>query len=198
MKSQRQTRRAWLRATRTGQPVVCRLDPLLRLFLHEPGAFHQEGLREQAAAARAGDANQLRGIEDDEKVVAFALVDDEGKFIVTLAREDKSKHRCTYNTDRPLIGVRIDEAMNPTAMVTDGECELLIATAVWPSASTTTFRHGAARGVKGIDLRSDDIVVGMGVYHQGDRRDRVLTCERLGYGKQTIEKFRLQSLVARA
>ncbi len=160
---------------------------------------------EAAPNARGRAIVNFVGIESDEKVVAFALVDnfDEGKFIVTLTRQGQIKKTAVsdYRNYRQsgIIGVRIEESDKLlTATVTDGSCELIIGTrrgmAIRFPEEHVRQMGRATRGVKGIDLRGDDVVVGMGVYHHGDKRDRVLTVCALGYGKQTpINEFRLQS-----
>ncbi|APR76208.1 DNA gyrase subunit A [Minicystis rosea] len=162
------------------------------------------------------------GMEPGEKVAAITPVPstfDDKTFVVTLTTRGQIKKTALEEyenfREKGIIGVKIEENDQLlSAAITDGTCEILIATrggmSIRFSEEQVRPTGRATMGVKGIELSDDDIVVGLGV--TGPRaapqpeeagaepaaatadRDRVLAvCER-GYGKQTpIDEFRLQS-----
>jgi DNA gyrase subunit A len=159
---------------------------------------------EAAVNARGRAIVNFVGLNDGEKVMAIANVQDfeEGKYILTLTRRGQIKKTelTDYRNYREtgLIGVRIDEGDELlAAAVTDGNCEILVGTRGGQSVrfpeSNVRKMGRATMGVKAIDLRDDDQVVGMAVHQPNSNRDRVLTICELGYGKQThIDEFPLQ------
>ena len=159
---------------------------------------------EAAANARGRAIVNFVGLDEGEHVAAITPVQDfeEGKYIVTLTRRGQIKKTevTEYRNYREtgLIGVRIDDDDELlAAAVTDGTSEFLVGThdglAIRFSEEEVRPMGRATMGVKAIDLRDGDKVIGMGVYQPGADSDRVLTVCELGYGKQThIDEFPLQ------
>lgn len=83
------------------------------------------------------------------------------------------------------------------AKLSDGQSDVFIATregmSIRFNESDVRPMGRTARGVKGITLGKDDIVVGMEVLEKGSK-DTVLMVTESGYGKRTgIEEYRIQS-----
>jgi DNA gyrase subunit A len=143
------------------------------------------------------------GMEPGERVAAVCPVTaiEEGKYIVTLTRRGQIKKTevIAYENyrEKGIIGVKLEDG-DPllSAAVTDGTCEILIAT---HSGQCIRFPEDQVRptgrgtmGVKGVTLDGDDYVVGFEVTAEG--REQVLTICEKGYGKRTLlEEFRVQN-----
>ncbi len=161
---------------------------------------------ETAANARGRAIVNFVGLDqtENESVRAVLPVSDivEGKYVTTLTRQGQIKKTelIEYRNYREtgLIGVRIDEGDELLDVaLTDGGSHIIVGTrhghAIRFPEEDVRATGRATMGVKAIDLRDDDAVVGMGVYTPGDERDHLLTVCELGYGKQThIDDFPLQ------
>ena len=159
---------------------------------------------ETAANARGRAIVNFVGLEANEKVAAIMPVDAiaEGRFVVTLTRKGQIKKTelIEYRNYREtgIIGVRIDEGDTLlAAALTDGTSEIVVGTqngqAIRFAEDNVRSMGRATMGVKAIELRHDDEVVGMGVHQPGVEKSGVLTVCELGYGKQTnIDEFPLQ------
>jgi DNA gyrase subunit A len=143
------------------------------------------------------------GMEAGERVAAVCAVTaiEEGKFIVTLTRKGQIKKTevIAYENyrEKGIIGVKLEEG-DPllSAAVTDGKCEILIATHLGQSIRFPEDQVRATgrdtMGVKGVTLDGDDYVVGFEVTAAG--REQVLAICEKGYGKRTpLEEFRVQN-----
>ena len=174
-------------------------------FFSNRGKVYVKKIYEIPAAARNAKGRAIVnfvGMEEGERVAAITPVPgiQEGLFVITLTRGGQIKKTSILDyqnyREKGIIGVKIaDDDQLLTAAVTDGTCDLLIATKLGKSIR---FEEDQVRpmgrntaGVKAIELSEGDEVVGF-ASTQPDR-DMVLTvCER-GYGKRTkLEEFRKQ------
>ena len=159
---------------------------------------------EAAANARGRAIVNFVGLDQGERIAAITPVPaiEEGRYVVTLTRKGQIKKTelTDYRNYREtgLIGVRIDEGDELLdAALTDGMSEVIVGTrlgqAVRFSESDVRSMGRATMGVKAVDLREGDQVVGFGIYQPGADADRLLTVCELGKGKQTnIDEFPLQ------
>jgi DNA gyrase subunit A len=138
----------------------------------------------------------------DEKVAAVCAVREfpEDRYVLTATRSGKVKKTPLSAFSNPLskgiiaMGIRDEDAVIAAA-VTDGGNEAILATR---KGQAVRFRETDVRsmgrtagGTRGIDLSSDDRVVGMSVVEE---EGTVLTVTEKGYGKRTnIDAYRLQS-----
>jgi DNA gyrase subunit A len=143
------------------------------------------------------------GMEPGEKVQAIVEVPriEKGKFVVTLTKNGQIKKTelDEYENfrEKGIIGVKVDDGdILLNAALTDGTCDLLIATkggqSIRFSEDQVRPMGRAAYGVKGIDIGDADEVVGLEV--SNPERPNVLAVCANGYGKRTnIEEFRKQN-----
>ena len=141
-------------------------------------------------------------IGSDEKVQAMLRVpeNDEGQYLVMLTRRGVIKRTALseYRNVRKngLNAINLDEDDELAwVFVTDGACDLLIATRNGMSVrfhETDARAIGrTARGVRAVMLRGDDTVVGMVKLEAGKT---VLTVSETGYGRRSLPTdYRLQS-----
>jgi DNA gyrase subunit A len=153
-------------------------------------------------AARGKAIVNLVAMRPNEKIAAVCAVREfpEDRFVLMATRKGQIKKTPLSVFANPktkgiiAMGIREDDDVI-AAEITDGEDEAILATrrglAIRFSEKDVRSMGRTAVGVKGIDLRSDDRLVGMSVVeHEG----AVLTVTEKGYGKRTkIDAYRLQS-----
>jgi DNA gyrase subunit A len=137
-----------------------------------------------------------------EKIAAFVSVKDfdPGRYVLLATRKGivKKTELSAFSNPRTAgiiaLGVEDDDALIETVL-TSGTNEILLGTrdgmAIHFLEEDVRPMGRAAYGVKGIELETDDEVVGVEVVETGGT---VLTLTSNGYGKRTsIEEYRLQS-----
>jgi DNA gyrase subunit A len=139
-----------------------------------------------------------------EKVQAILPVNEfsPDKFIVMLTEKGIIKKTSleAFSNPRPsgLIALTTDlEDYVIDCKVSDGKCDIFIAT---KEGMSIRFDEGdvrpmgrSARGVKGVTLGKDDMVVGMEIFDKASKATVLMVTEK-GYGKRTqIEEYRTQS-----
>ena len=168
------------------------------LFLTTRGRAFVKMVYEIPAAGRASRGKALVnfiGVESDEKVASVLPVPEfqEGHYLVTATKKGLVKKTdlmayanirtsgliaVSLTEDDELIGVRI----------TDGSQELILGTreglSIRFNEDQVRPMGRGTRGVKGIDLREGDEVIGMGVVEQ-DGPDLLLIVSEGGFGKLT-------------
>jgi DNA gyrase subunit A len=175
-------------------------------FFSDKGKVYVKKVYEIPLAARTSKGRAIVnfiGIEAGEKIAAIALVPkiEKGKFVVTITKNGQIKKTEVdeYENfrEKGIIGVKVDDGDQLlSATVTDGTCDLLIATKGGQSIrcpeDQTRAMGRATHGVKGIDLGEGDEVVGLEV--SDPTRPNVLAVCANGYGKRThIDEFRTQN-----
>ncbi len=176
------------------------------LFLTTRGRAFIKTVFEIPAAGRASKGKALVnfiGVEADEKVAAVLPIPgfEAGHYLVTATKLGyvKKTDLMAYSNIRAngLIAVVIqddDELIG--VRITDGQQDILLATRQgmairFPEDEFRPMGRGT-RGVKGIDLREGDAVVGMASVQEGGRNS-VLIVSSLGFGKMTdVEEYRTQ------
>jgi DNA gyrase subunit A len=174
-------------------------------FFSDRGKVYVKKVYEIPLAARNAKGRAIVnfvGMETGEKVAAIVEVPkiEEGRFIVTLTKGGtiKKTELTEYENfrEKGIIGVKIegDDQLLSAAM-TDGSRQIMIGTKDgmsirFPEEQVRSMGR-ATVGVKGIELRESDQVIGMAVTEEG--AEQVLAITERGYGKRThIEQFREQ------
>ncbi len=174
-------------------------------FFSDHGKVYVKKVYEVPLAARNAKGRAIVnfvGMETGEKVAAIVEVPkiEPNRFIVTLTRGGtiKKTELTDYENfrEKGIIGVKIegDDQLLSAAM-TDGSRQIMIGT---KDGMSIRFPEEQVRpmgratvGVKGIELREGDQVVGLAVTEEGC--DQVLALTERGYGKRThIDQFREQ------
>ncbi len=139
-----------------------------------------------------------------EKVRAVLQVDkfDEDRFVVMLTEKGiiKKTGLDAFSNPRPsgIIALTTDLDDNVIdAKLSDGKCDVFVAT---KEGMSIRFDEGdvrpmgrSARGVKGVTLGKEDIVVGMEIIDKATKATILMVTEN-GYGKRTpVEEYRTQS-----
>ena len=157
-----------------------------------------------AAAARGKAIVNLVSIPSDRKLAGVVPVRDfaEGRHVVMVTRKGviKKTSLADFQNIRTngIIAINIDEGDQLLDVVlTDGTKRIFIAThngvAIRFDEKNVRPMGRATRGVRGIDLRSDDYVVSICPVSSDDT-EKMLSVSERGYGKQTpITTYRLQS-----
>jgi DNA gyrase subunit A len=158
---------------------------------------------EMSRTARGTAAANLLNLDDGETIAAAVPVGDlqEDSFVTTVTAHGYTKRTPATEFENILstgiiaADVDADDALVDAA-VTDGDGDLLIATREGMSIrfdETEVRSMGRnARGVKGVELRGDDVVAGL-VAADDSGRD-LLTVTENGYGKRTpLAEYRTQS-----
>lgn len=139
-----------------------------------------------------------------EKVMAVLPVEKfaENKFVVMLTKKGIIKKTAldAFSNQRTagLIALTTDLDDNVIdAKISDGESDIFIATregmSIRFNESDVRPMGRSARGVKGITLGKDDIVIGMEVLEK-NCNDTILMVTGMGYGKRTeLSEYRIQS-----
>ena len=148
-------------------------------------------------------ANVL-SLSNEEKVRAILQVDkfDENRFVVMLTEKGiiKKTGLDAFSNPRPsgIIALTTDLDDNVIdAKLSDGQCDVFVAT---KEGMSIRFDEGdvramgrSARGVKGVTLGKEDIVVGMEILDKSSKATILMVTEN-GYGKRTpIDEYRVQS-----
>jgi len=174
-------------------------------FFSDRGKVYVKKVYEIPLAARNAKGRAIVnfvGMESGEKIAAIVEVPkiEPGKFIVTLTKGGtiKKTELTDYENfrEKGIIGVKIegDDQLLSAAM-TDGSRQIMIGTKDgmsirFPEEQVRSMGR-ATVGVKGIELREGDQVVGLAVTEEG--ADQVLAITERGFGKRTpIEQFREQ------
>jgi DNA gyrase subunit A len=144
----------------------------------------------------------LVSMEEGERIAATIAVKEfpDDKFVVMGTRKGVVKKTALSAFANPraggIIAMGVDEGDSVIAtQVSDGSSEILIGTkdgvAIRFNEDDVRGMGRTAFGVRGIQLRDDDYVVGMEVVKPGGT---VLTVTEQGYGKRTdIDEYRVQS-----
>lgn len=169
------------------------------------GKVYVKKVHEVPQAARNAKGRALVnfvGVESGEKVAAVVAVPkiETGKYLLTLTRNGiiKKTELTEFENfrEKGIIGVKIDDNDQLlSAALTDGSQQVMIATkegmSIRFAESQVRPTGRATYGVKGIELREDDHVVGMALTEPGC--EYVLAITERGYGKRTyVEQFREQ------
>lgn len=177
------------------------------LFLSDSGKIYLKKVYEIPEGARTARGRAIVnfvGMEADERVAAIVPVqqiDDDSAYLLTCTRQGRVKRTALskYANIRTngIIGVGINEgdALLTARMVGAGQ-HVLIGTAnglsIRFSVDDVRPMGRGSMGVKGIDLREGDEVVGFDVVE--DETRQVLSISENGYGKRTpVEEWRVQN-----
>lgn len=148
--------------------------------------------------------NNIVQFSQGEKVNAILPVEkyEEGSFVVTISEKGviKKTELSAFSNPRPsgIIAVKVDlDDKIVTTRLTEGKNDIIIVT---KNGMSIRFDEGdarpmgrSARGVKGITLGKNDVVIGAEVIEANDK-DTILIITEKGYGKRTsLEEYRKQS-----
>ena len=143
-------------------------------------------------------------LSNNEKVRAILPVEEfsENKFVVMLTEKGIIKKTSLDSFSHPrtagIIALTTDlEDGVIDAKISDGNCDIFIATkegmSIRFNESDVRGMGRAARGVKGMTLAKDDVVVGMEILAK-DTKETILMVTSKGYGKRSeISEYRVQS-----
>ena len=154
-------------------------------------------------ASRGNNIVNFLSFDEDEKLVKILSADendfDENHFVVVVTKNGKIKRTALseYKNIRKsgLIAVGIDDGDEIVSVdITDGSKKIIIATRKGMSIkiNETDARpmSRTAHGVRAINLREGDYVVGMGIERENSY---VLTLTEGGYGRRTAcEEYKVQ------
>ncbi len=157
---------------------------------------------EAGRQAKGSAIVNLLPIEKEEKVTAVISVPkfEEDKYLLMCTRNGIIKKTAVtdYDTSRKggIIGIVLDEGDELIKVeLTDGENDVIVGTnsgmAIRFNEKDVRSMGRVTRGVKSINLRGEDYVVGMCLAIEGTE---LLTVTENGYGKRTdISEYRVQS-----
>ncbi|HKO96923.1 MAG TPA: DNA gyrase subunit A [Pyrinomonadaceae bacterium] len=157
-----------------------------------------------AASARGKAVVNLINIPSDRKLAGVVAVRDfaEGRYVLMVSRKGviKKTSLADFQNIRTngIIAINIDDGDQLLDVVlTDGTKRIFIAThnglAIRFDEKNVRPMGRATRGVRGIDLRTDDYVVSVCPV-SADDNEKMLSVSEKGYGKQTpITTYRLQT-----
>ncbi|HMF55123.1 MAG TPA: DNA gyrase subunit A [Pyrinomonadaceae bacterium] len=157
-----------------------------------------------AASARGKAIVNLISLPSSRKVAGVVTVREfsEGRYVVMVTRKGiiKKTSLADFQNIRlnGINAINIDEGDELLDVVlTDGTKRIFIAThnglAIRFDEADVRPMGRATRGVRGIDLRADDLVVSLCAVSKDDK-ERMLSISEQGFGKQTtIASYRLQS-----
>ena len=155
-------------------------------------------------AARGKAIVNLLNLQDDEKVMTILPVKEfeDGKYIITATRNGtvKKTELMAYSNPRQggIIALTIDEGDSLiAARLTDGSMDILMASRNGKSIrfheSDARPMGRTARGVRGMMLEGNDVIIGMEVVSDATSATLVSVTET-GYGKRTsLSEYRVQS-----
>ena len=177
------------------------------LFLSDKGKAYLKKvyqIPETSRAARGRAVVNLVGMDPDERVAAILPIREfvEDGYLLTCTRRGRVKRTnlSAYANIRQtgIIGVAIDEGdgLLTARIVTPGQ-DVLLGTSHGMSIRFAIADVRAmgrdSMGVKGIDLREGDFVIGMDVI-EDEEEQQVLTVSANGYGKRTkVSEWRAQN-----
>lgn len=143
-------------------------------------------------------------LSNNEKVQAILPVEEfsENKYVVMLTQKGiikkTSLNAFTNQRSAGIIALTtdLDDSVMETK-ISDGQSDIFIATkegmSIRFNESDVRPMGRAARGVKGITLGKNDLVIGMEVIEK-DSKDTLLMVTEAGYGKRTeVSEYRIQS-----
>lgn len=173
------------------------------LFFTNKGRVYRLRVYEVPEASRQSRGTALvnvLSITGDDKITAVIPVKEfeVGNYLLTATRNGIVKKTCLteYNTSRKdgIIALTLDDEDELIGVsLTSGKDEVILATSngiVIRFKETDVRPMGrTARGVKGIDLRDDDLVVGLETFRTGT----LLSVTEKGFSKRTnLDEFRPQ------
>lgn len=176
------------------------------LFLSDKGKAYTKKIYEIPEAGRASRGKAIVnfvGMEPGERVAAVVPIKEfkPGWDLVTCTRRGfiKRTDLTAYANIRQsgIIGVNIEEGDELLdAVVARPDCQVLVGTRKGMSIrfplSEVRQVGRDSRGVKAIELRDDDTVVGMSVIDDPDHQQVLAVCAN-GYGKRTpVSEYRVQ------
>jgi DNA gyrase subunit A len=177
------------------------------LFLSDKGKAYLKKvyqIPETSRAARGRAVVNLVGMESDERVAAILPIREfvEDGYLLTCTRRGRVKRTnlSAYENIRQtgIIGVAIGEGdgLLTARIVTPGQHVLIGTSRGMSIRFPVEDVRGMGRdsmGVKGIDLREGDFVIGMDIIEE-DSDQQVLTVSANGYGKRTkVAEWRTQN-----
>lgn len=143
-------------------------------------------------------------LSSNEKVRAVLPIDkfEENRYIVMLTERGIIKKTSLDSFSNPrtagviALTTDLDDAIID-CKISDGASDIFIATregmSIRFNEADVRGMGRTARGVKGMTLAKDDIVIGMEVFEKGSK-DTILMVTQSGYGKRTeLEEYRIQS-----
>lgn len=173
------------------------------LFFTNKGKVYRLRVYEVPEASRQSKGTALvnvLSITGDDKITAVIPVRefDEEQYLLTATRNGIVKKTCLteYNTSRKdgIIALTLDDDDELIGVkLTGGKDEIMLATSngivIRFAETDVRFMGRTARGVKGIDLKDDDWVVGLETFRDGT----LLAVTERGFSKRTIlDDFRTQ------
>lgn len=186
----------------------CHTHDNLIFFTNKGKAYQIRGyeISDSSRTAKGTAIVNLLNIEQGEKVESFiSYHKDDGKgmhvFLTTIKGVVKKSALSEFTNIRKsgMIAIRLDKNDELAwSALTNGKSDVTIATkngkAIRFSETSARSMGRATRGVRGIKLVGDDVVVGMDVIDPNDKESTLLTIMENGLGKRTLAKlFRGQS-----
>ncbi len=184
--------------------IICSSHANLLFFTNKGRMYRIKGYQipEAGRQAKGSAIVNILPIEKDEKITAFIAVREfeDDKYLLMCTRNGiiKKTSLTDYDTSRKggIIGISLDEGDELIKVeMTDGENEVVIGThngmAIRFNEKDVRGMGRVTRGVKAINLGSDDYVIGMCVVSEDAE---LLAVTEKGYGKRTdISEYRVQS-----
>lgn len=177
------------------------------LFFTDKGKLFWVKVHRLPAGSRTSKGkavNNVIALAPNEKVQAILPVENfaEDKFVVMLTEKGVIKKTSleAFSNPRPSGIIALTTDLDDKVIdckISNGKSDIFIATA---EGMSIRFDEGdvrpmgrAARGVKGITLGKDDIVVGLEIIDKSSNATILMVTEK-GYGKRTrLEEYRVQS-----
>ena len=175
------------------------------LFFSNKGKVYRMKVHEMPQAGRAAKGKaivNLLPLDQGETITELLSVRDfePDRFVFMATRNGivKKTELMAFSNIRAngIIAINLDEGDQLIkAQITDGKQEVFLSSA---AGKSIRFKEEevrplgrATRGVKGMELDSDDYVVGMEILSESNA---ILTCSEFGYGKRSpVDSYRLQS-----
>ena len=184
--------------------IICSTHSNLLFFTNKGRMYRMKGylIPEASRQAKGSAIVNLLPIEKDEKVTALISVPqfEEDKYLLMCTRNGiiKKSALTDYDTSRKggIIGIVLDEDDELIKVeMTDGNNDIVVGThsgmAIRFNEKDVRGMGRVTRGVKAINLRNNDYVVGMCVI---DENGELLAVTEKGYGKRTaFSEYRNQS-----
>lgn len=176
------------------------------LFFTNQGRLYQVKCYEIPEAGRTAKGTaiiNLISLEKGEKVEAMITVSefDENKNLIIATQNGmiKKTNLKEYDTNRKsgIIAINLMENDNLMSVkISDGKSTIMMITkegkAITFSETDVRATKRASQGVKGINLASNDIVVGMDMFGSSEGKS-LLTITESGFGKRTeLDEYRVQ------
>lgn len=208
-KSQNRGGRGVMGMTRREEDVAetmftCSTHDFIMLFTSNGKVFKMKAyeIPEGSRTSKGMNVVNLLPIESDEKITAMVKIPKEAEdvYLCMVTRKGiiKRTRLDAYNNVRKsgIIAICLDEGDELAwVKVTDGAQELVIATrdgmAIRFKETDARTIGRTARGVKAIEMKADDLVVGMATVGE---QETLLTVSETGYGRRSpFSDYRLQS-----